>query len=216
MGVFSEAISSKILLFDGSMGALIGQMGIKTTCPDELSITSPETIKGIHLSYVEAGANVILTDTFGATEMTLSHKGKKGMSESITKAAVKNALEASCGRALVACDVGPTSEFMYPVGEYKMEDFFETFSIQLRAAKEAGADFAMIETQTDISEARTAGLAAKEAGLEFALSFTFQNGRTLTGSTPEICAKTAEAIGAAAVGINCSEGPEQMIPTIKK
>lgn len=216
MGAFSEAISSKILLFDGSMGALIGQMGIKTTCPDELSITSPETIKGIHLSYVEAGANVILTDTFGATEMTLSHKGKKGMSESITKAAVKNALEASCGRALVACDVGPTSEFMYPVGEYKMEDFFETFSIQLRAAKEAGADFAMIETQTDISEARTAGLAAKEAGLEFALSFTFQNGRTLTGSTPEICAKTAEAIGAAAVGINCSEGPEQMIPTIKK
>ena len=214
MGAFSEAISSKVLLFDGSMGALIGQMGIKTTCPDELSVTSPEVISGIHKKYLEAGANVILSDTFGATEMALSHKGKKGQSASITKAAVTLAKEAAGENALVAVDIGPTSEFLYPVGQYKMEDFFETFLIQLRAAKEAGADFAMIETQTDVSEARAAALAAKEIGLECAVSFTFQNGKTLTGACPEVCAKIAEAAGAVAVGINCSEGPEQMMKTI--
>lgn len=214
MGAFSEAISNQVLLFDGSMGALIGQMGIKTTCPDELSVTSPEVISGIHKKYLESGANVILSDTFGATEMALSHKGKKGQSASITKAAVTLAKEAAGENALVAVDIGPTSEFLYPVGQYKMEDFFETFLIQLRAAKEAGADFAMIETQTDVSEARAAALAAKEIGLECAVSFTFQNGKTLTGASPEVCAKIAEAAGAVAVGINCSEGPEQMMKTI--
>ncbi len=216
MGAFSEAISSKVLLFDGSMGALIGQMGIKTTCPDELSVTSPEVISGIHKKYLEAGANVILSDTFGATEMALSHKGKKGQSASITKASVTLAKEAAGENALVAVDIGPTSEFLYPVGQYKMEDFFETFLIQLRAAKEAGADFAMIETQTDVSEARAAALAAKEIGLACAVSFTFQNGKTLTGASPEVCAKIAEAAGAIAVGINCSEGPEQMMKTIER
>ncbi len=216
MGAFSERISEKVLLFDGSMGALIGQMGIHTTCPDELSITQPEVIRGIHTRYIESGANVILADTFGATDMALSHKGKKGMSACITKASVSLAKEAAKGKALVAVDVGPTSEFLYPVGQYKMEDFFETSLTQMRAAKEAGADFAMIETQTDAAEARCAALAAKAAGLECAVSFTFQNGRTLTGATSETCAKIAEAAGAAAVGINCSEGPEQMMPTIKK
>lgn len=216
MGAFSEAISKKILLFDGSMGALIGQMGINTTCPDELSIISPEVIRSIHKRYLEAGANVILADTFGSTDMALSHKGKKGMSVQITKASVSLAREAANGNALVAVDVGPTSEFLYPVGQYKTEDFFETFLTQMRAAKEAGADFAMIETQTDAAEARCAALAAREAGLECAISFTFQNGRTLTGANPETCAKIAEAAGATAVGINCSEGPEQMLNTIER
>ena len=216
MGAFSERILKEVLLFDGSMGALIGQMGIHTTCPDELSILRPDVIRGIHERYLQAGANVLLADTFGATDMALSHKGKKGMSAEITKASVSLARETAGENALVAVDVGPTSEFLYPVGQYKMEDFFETFLTQMRAAKEAGADFAMIETQTDAAEARCAALAAKEAGLECAVSFTFQNGRTLTGATPETCAKIAEAAGAVAVGINCSQGPEQMIPTIER
>lgn len=216
MSAFSERISTEVLLFDGSMGALIGQMGIHTTCPDELSILSPEIIRGIHERYIASGANVILADTFGATDISLSHKGKKGMSAAITKASVSLAKEAAGENTLVAVDVGPTSEFLYPVGQYKMEDFFETFLTQMRAAKEAGADFAMIETQTDTAEARCAALAAREAGLECAVSFTFQNGRTLTGATPETCAKISEAAGAVAVGINCSQGPEQMMPVIER
>ncbi len=216
MSAFSERISTEVLLFDGSMGALIGQMGIHTTCPDELSILSPDIIRGIHERYLQSGANVLLADTFGATDMALSHKGKKGMSACITKASVSLAKQAAGDNALVAVDVGPTSEFLYPVGQYKMEDFFETFLIQMRAAKEAGADFAMIETQIDAAEARCAALAAREAGLECAISFTFQSGRTLTGATPETCAKIAESVGAAAVGINCSQGPEQMMPTIER
>lgn len=215
MGIFSDRISKEILLFDGSMGALIGQMGFKTACPDEMAITNSDVIESIHKAYIDSGANVILSDTFGATEMALSHKGKSGMGNEITKNAVKIARKAAGENALVAVDMGPTSEFMYPVGSYKMKDFYKTFYDQALSAKEAGCDFAMIETQTDVSECRAACLAAKDAGLEAACSFTFSSGRTLTGSTPECCALILEAAGASAIGVNCSTGPDQMLPIIK-
>ena len=211
-----EALKDAILVFDGSMGALVGQMGCATSCTDELAVTHPDVIRGIHKEYIEAGANVILADTFGATEMSLAHKGKKGMGETFTKAAVALAKEAADGKALVAVDMGPTSEFMAPVGMYKAEDFIKTFFDQAASAKEAGADFAMIETQTDLAEARCALLGAKKAGLEAAVSFTFENGKTLTGSSPECCAIVMERLGASAIGINCSTGPDEMLPVVKK
>ena len=216
MGRFSNAIQSKILVFDGSMGALLGQMGYATTCPDEMALTHPEVIGGIHKSYKEAGANVLLADTFGATEMALAHKGKKGMSAEITKAAVTVCRNAGGEEALVAVDMGPTSEFMAPVGAYKVKDFYETFAIQAAAAKEAGADLAMIETQTDLAEARAALLAVKDAGLDAAVSFTFEHGKTLTGSPAECCAIVTERLGACAVGINCSTGPAEMLHVVKR
>ena len=216
MGRFNEAIKSAILVFDGSMGALVGQMGYATNCTDELAVTHPDVIKGIHEKYIEAGANVILADTFGATEMSLAHKGKKGRGAEFTKAAVSLAKEAAGNRALVAVDMGPTSEFMAPVGMYKADDFIKTFFDQASSAKEAGADFAMVETQTDLAEARCALLGAKKAGLEAAVSFTFENGKTLTGSSPECCAIVMERLGASAIGINCSTGPDEMLPVVRK
>ena len=215
MGRFSEAIARNVLLFDGSMGALIGQMGYKTACPDEMATTHREVIMEIHQKYLNAGANVLIADTFGSTEMALAHKGKAGMGKTFIKNAVTLAREAAGGQALVAVDMGPTSEFMYPVGAYKMEAFFETYLEQAEAAREAGCDFAIIETQTDVSECRAACLAARKAGVEAAASFTFQNGRTLTGSGPECCALILQAAGAKALGVNCSTGPEQMLPILK-
>ena len=126
MGSFQNRLKNEILLFDGSMGALIGQMGYQTTCPDEMAVTHPDVIRSIHKAYFDAGANVLLADTFGATEMALAHKGKSGMSAHFTESAVKLAKEASDGKALVAVDMGPTSEFIYPAGQYKMEDFYHT------------------------------------------------------------------------------------------
>ena len=214
---FSEAIQSKILLFDGSMGALLSRMGHATPCPDELAVTRPDVIRSVHQGYLDAGADVLLSDTFGATEMTLAHKKRAGMGETITAAAVRLAREAAGSRALVAVDMGPTSAFLYPTGEAMPADFYKTFFDQARCAKENGADFAMIETQTDLGEARLACLAARAAGLEAAVSFTFgrNTGRTLTGSPAECCAAALEAAGAAALGLNCSPSPEDMLGLLR-
>ena len=214
---FSEAIQSKILLFDGSMGALLSRMGHVTPCPDELAVTRPDVIRSVHQGYLDAGADVLLSDTFGATEMTLAHKKRAGMGEKITATAVRLAREVAGSRALVAVDMGPTSAFLYPTGEAMPADFYKTFFDQARCAKENGADFAMIETQTDIGEARLACLAARAAGLEAAVSFTFgrNTGRTLTGSPAECCAAALEAAGAAALGLNCSPSPEDMIGLLR-
>lgn len=214
---FSEAIQSKILLFDGSMGALLSRMGHVTPCPDELAVTRPDVIRSVHQGYLDAGADVLLSDTFGATEMTLAHKKRAGMGEKITAAAVRLAREVAGSRALVAVDMGPTSAFLYPTGEAMPADFYKTFFDQARCAKENGADFAMIETQTDLGEARLACLAARAAGLEAAVSFTFgrNTGRTLTGSPAECCAAALEAAGAAALGLNCSPSPEDMLGLLR-
>ncbi len=214
---FSEAIRSEVLLFDGSMGALLSCMGHAASCPDELAVTMPDVIRGIHQGYLDAGANVLLSDTFGASEMTLSHKNRAGQGEKITAAAVRLAREVAGDRALVAVDMGPTSAFLYPTGEAMPKDFYKSFFDQARCARENGADFALIETQTDLGEARLACLAARAAGLETAVSFTFgqTTGRTLTGSSAECCAAALEAVGAAALGLNCSPSPENMLGLLR-
>ena len=122
---FSEAIQSKILLFDGSMGALLSRMGHVTPCPDELAVTRPDVIRSVHQGYLDAGADVLLSDTFGATEMTLAHKKRAGMGEKITATAVRLAREVAGSRALVAVDMGPTSAFLYPTGEAMPADFYK-------------------------------------------------------------------------------------------
>ena len=207
----------RILLFDGSMGALLGSMGYDAVCPDEMTVTHPDVIQSIHERYLEAGANVVISDSFGSTEMALRHKKKSGMGATFARRAVEIARRAVGGSALVAADIGPTSEFMAPVGAYEFEDFYKTFSEQARAAKDAGADFALIETQTDVAECRAACMACRDAGLDAAASFSIaSNGRTLTGSSPEVCALTLQSAGAFAVGLNCSSGPDEMLSPLRR
>lgn len=151
---FSEAIQSKILLFDGSMGALLSRMGHVTPCPDELAVTRPDVIRSVHQGYLDAGADVLLSDTFGATEMTLAHKKRAGMGEKITAAAVRLAREVAGSRALVARRYGADQRVSYPTGEAMPADFYKTFFDQARCAKENGADFAMIENRRPTSAKR--------------------------------------------------------------
>ena len=210
-------VFDRVRLFDGSMGALLGQMGFQTACPDEMTLTHPEVIFDIHRQYVEAGADVVISDSFGSTEMALAHKKKSGMGARFAARAVEIACAAAGDRALVAADFGPTSEFMYPVGEKTFEDFYNTFLSQARAARGAGADFGIIETQTDVAECRAACLALRDAGLMPLSSFSIgENGRTLTGSPAECCALTLEAAGAFALGLNCAAGPEALLLPLEK
>ena len=212
----SEILKQRMLLSDGSMGALLSSMGHGTPCPDELSVTKPEVIKSIHKAYLDAGADILIADCFGSTEPVLRHKGHSGKGPAFTRAAVTLAKEVSCGRALVACDMGPTGEFMLPVGAYTFDDVYGWFFEQAKAAKEAGADCAFLETHTDLAECRAACIAARDAGLEVAASCTVnERSRLLTGASVKAFAVSLKAAGATALGLNCSMGPEQLVGSLK-
>ncbi len=207
---FTRALAGGVLLFDGSMGALLGLMGVETECPDLLSVTRPDLIRGIHESYVKAGADVVLTNTFGATSIKLARAGLEARSGEIAAAAVKSAK--ASGARFTALDLGPTGRFLTPVGDVGFDEMMASLRAFCRAGAEAGADLIVIETQTDLAEMRCAILAARETGLPVAASSTYSaNARTLTGGTPECAALIARALGAAAAGVNCSGGPQEMI-----
>ena len=211
---FRQALQKRILLFDGSMGALLGLMGIETECPDLLSVTRPDVIRGIHEAYVKAGADVVLTDTFGGTSIKLERAGLSGRVAEIASAAVKNAR--ASGAPFVALDLGPTGRFLAPVGDVSFEQMMASLREFCRAGAEAGADLIVIETQTDLAEMRCALIAARETGLPVVASSTYSpNARTLTGGAPECAALIAAALGAAAAGINCSGGPLEMLKPLK-
>lgn len=210
MDGFRQALKRRVLLFDGSMGALLGLMGVETECPDLLSVTRPELIRGIHEAYVKAGADVILSNTFGATSIKLQRAGLEERSAEITAAAVRNARAA--GAPIVALDLGPTGRFLAPVGDVRFDQMMDSLRTFCRAGADAGAELIVIETQTDLAEMRCALIAARETGLPVVASSTYSgNARTLTGGSPECAVMIADALGAAAAGINCSGGPLEMI-----
>jgi 5-methyltetrahydrofolate--homocysteine methyltransferase len=211
---FRQALEKRVLLFDGSMGALLGQMGVEAECPDLLSVTRPELIRGIHKAYVKAGAEVILANTFGATSIKLERAGLDARSEEIVRAAVRNAK--ASGAKFVALDLGPTGRFLAPVGDVSFDRMMASLRAFCRAGADAGADLIVIETQTDLAEMRCALIAARETGLPVVASSTYSpNARTLTGGAPECAALIACALSAAAAGINCSGGPEQMFKPLQ-
>ncbi len=206
---FMTELTRRRLLFDGGMGALLASMGVKTDCPEELGAERPELIQGIHKAYKEAGANVIITNSLGMHPVKLGKTGRGQHAEEWMRQAVVNAKAA--GADFVALDMGTTGEFLQPVGTLTFDKAYEGFYRIAKAGKEAGADFALLETMTDIAECRCACLAALDAGLKVAASFTFEkNGRTLTGGTPECAALTLQAAGAKAMGVNCSGGAQAM------
>ncbi|MBQ9409560.1 MAG: homocysteine S-methyltransferase family protein [Clostridia bacterium] len=210
-----KRLSRGMLLCDGSMGALLSSMGYGTPCPDELSVSHPDVIRDIHQAYLDAGADILIADCFGCTEPVLAHKGHAGKAQEFTRAAVRLAKEAAADKALVACDMGPTGEFIYPVGARSFEAVYGWYYEQACAARETGADFAFLETHTDLSECRAACLAAKEAGLEVIASCSVnEKSRLLTGASVQAFAVSLGAAGATALGLNCSLGPEQLLNSL--
>lgn len=211
----SQALLQKRLIIDGSMGALLSAMGVQAACPDLVGVEQPDVIRGIHRSYLDAGANIVITDTFGSSPVKLGKHGLASRVAEITAKAVENARAEAGEDGYVALDVGPTGEMLYPMGTLTVDKAIAGYREEIRAGK--GADFALMETMTDIGEGRTGMLAAKEEDMPFAASFSFEaSGRTMTGGTPECAAIIAKALGAFAVGMNCSGGPELMVDPVKR
>ncbi len=204
----------QILVFDGAMGTQLQERGLAAgELPELLCLTNPDEIRAIHAAYVEAGADVVTTNTFGANTAKL---GDAATVEQIFSAAI--ACAKASGAAYVAADIGPTGQLLAPMGTCTFDEAYELFAAQVRAADAAGADLFIIETMADLAEAKAAVLAAKDnSDLPIFCTMTFaEDGRTFLGTTPEVAAITLSALGVDALGINCSLGPAALVPLVER
>ena len=206
------------ILLDGGMGTMLQAAGLKLGAkPEELNITDPALIEGIHAKYAAAGSRIINANTFGASAHKLA--GSAYTLEEIIAAGIVNCKRACAPYgALAALDVGPLGELLEPNGTLAFEDAVTEYGRIVRAGVAAGADLIFFETFTDLYELKAALLAAKEnSTLPILASMSFEaGGRTFTGCTVESFAATARGLGADAIGINCSLGPKEIFPMAKR
>ena len=205
---------NRYIFFDGGMGTMLQAKGMKIgAIPELLNLENPDWIIDIHKMYINAGADVIYANTFGANAYKLKGTGKS-VSE-IISAGIKNAREACKGTdTLVALDIGPIGQLLEPTGTLKFEEAYEIYKEQLIAGKDA--DLVVFETQTDLYELKAAVLAAKEnTDLPIVCTMTFEkNHRTFTGCGITNMAYTLDGLGVDAMGVNCSLGPEDLYDVI--
>ncbi len=208
----------EFVFLDGGMGTMLQAAGLEAgENPDLLSITHPELIESINLKYIEAGADIFYCNTFGANRLKLAKTGKTPAE--VISAAVKiaNGAKAKASRtAYCALDIGPIGQLLEPNGTMLFDEAYDIFKEMVLAAD--GADIIVIETMTDLLEAKAALLAAKEnSDLPVMVTMTFEeNMRTFTGCCIESMAMTLGGLGADAIGINCSLGPRELRPAVEK
>ena len=209
---------SNTILLDGGMGTMLQAAGLKLGArPEELNITDPALIEGIHGQYAAAGSRIVNANTFGASAHKLA--GSAYTLEQVITAGIENCKHACAPYgALTALDVGPLGELLEPSGTLAFEDAVAEYARIVKAGEAAGADLIFFETYTDLYELKAALLAAKEnTRLPILASMSFEaGGRTFTGCTVESFAATARGLGADAVGINCSLGPKEIFPMAKR
>lgn len=204
----------RFVFLDGGMGTQLQARGLQPGQKPELAaLEMPEVLTAIHTDYANAGADILLANTFGANAKKLTgcgHTVEEVVSASI--ACARKAAEPT--GACVALDIGPLGELLVPAGTLAFEDAYNEFAQVIRAGAAAGADLVFLETMTDLYELKAAILAAREnCDLPVFTSMSFESrGRTFTGCTVESYAVTAAGLGADAVGINCSLGPKEILP----
>ncbi|MEE1012550.1 MAG: homocysteine S-methyltransferase family protein, partial [Acutalibacteraceae bacterium] len=207
-----KKIKSSITYCDGGAGTLLQSWGLKAgEHPEMWNITNPDKIIKMHRLYLEAGAQIITSCTFGANRLKFDNL------EEIITAAIKNAKTACDGYdAFVALDIGPTGKMLEPLGDLKFEDAVSIFSESIKIGANAGADLVLIETMNDSLEAKAAVIAAKEScNLPVFITCVYDETKKLmTGADPEAMIAMLEGLGVDAVGINCSLGPKQMLQIV--
>lgn len=206
---------NEFVFLDGAMGTMLQAKGLKTgDLPELLNFTAPDMIEEIHREYIEAGSQIVYTNTFGCNRFKLEGSGKTV--DEVISAAVGIAKKACGEKALAALDIGPIGKLLEPTGDLSFEEAYDVFKEQVIAGEKAGADLIVCETMTDLYELKAAILAAKEnSSLPVICTMTFeQNMRTFTGCSVSAMALTAEGLGADAIGVNCSLGPKELGPVI--
>ncbi|MCM1309154.1 MAG: homocysteine S-methyltransferase family protein [Butyrivibrio sp.] len=207
-----DEFGKRILFFDGGMGSLLQERGLKTgELPERWNTDNPEPVIDIHRAYAEAGADIILANTFGANRLKFDN------ADELIEAGIANArkgIELSGKSAYVALDIGPTGKLLKPLGTLDFEEAVSVFADIVKAGARAGANLILIETMSDTYELKAAVLAAKEnSDLPVIATVIFgENQKMLTGASPEAVVAMLEGLRADALGMNCGLGPEQMKP----
>lgn len=217
-----EDLGKKLLFFDGGMGTLLQERGLKPgELPEIWNLEHGEEVTAIHQSYIEAGSDIILSNTFGAN--ALKFHDERYSVKDVADAAishVKNAIKKSAGgrRVYTALDVGPTGKLLKPMGDLEFEDAYEAFKELMVYGEAAGADLIHIETMSDTYEIKAAVLAAKEnTKLPVFVTAVFdERHKLLTGADIPAFVSLLEGLGVDALGVNCGLGPKQMMPIVEE
>lgn len=212
-------LGHEILFFDGAMGTVLQEKGLAPgEAPELWNLKHPQEIQEIHVAYLNAGADLIKSNTFGANPFKCKENGTDcaeviGAGIALARRAVEQA-----GHGSVALDIGPTGKLLAPLGELPFESAVEAFSEMARAGAAAGADCVLIETMNDLYEVKAALLAVKEnTSLPVIVTMTFdEDGKLLTGGSLQAAAVMLEGLGADIIGMNCGLGPQQMLGLIKE
>ena len=211
-------MEQKIVLLDGAMGTMLQRAGLKLgDRPETLSVTAPEVVEDIQRQYIRAGTQLLLANTFCANAHKLAGTGFSV--EQVVQASVAVARRACSGtQAQVALDIGPIGELLEPLGTLSFDEAYALFAQMIRAGAAAGAQAVFFETFSDLNELRAGVLAAKECcSLPVFASMTFeQSGRTFLGVSAESAAMSLSALGVTAVGVNCSLGPVEVAPILRR
>lgn len=216
---FLNRLEKRIAVCDGAMGTMLYAKGISLNrCYDELNLTHPQLVKEVHLAYLKAGAEVLETNTFGATRPRLDKFDLADKVQEINLAAARLAREVAGDDLYVAGAVGPLGVRLEPLGPTSLEEAREVFREQIAALVEAGVDLLIVETMSDLNEAHQALLAAREIGkTPVVVQMTIQeDGSTPIGTLPEDFTRQLDEWGADLIGLNCSVGPATILETLER
>ncbi len=220
MSLLEKCLSSGPVVTDGAWGTQLQARGLAPgECPDAWNLTHPDLVEQVARAYVEAGSQVILSNTFGASSLSLARHGLDAKMVEINRAGAAISKRAAAGKALVFASIGPSGKMLVS-GEVTEDELSASFSQQAQALKEGGADALVIETMSDLAEAKIALAAAKSSGLPVVACVVFDSGknkdRTMMGNTPEQAAAELTEAGADVVGANCGVGIAAYVPICKR
>ena len=223
MSDFTKVLASGVrLYFDGGLGTMLQSRGLPAgVSPEEFCLDSPEILYAIHSEYAETGADILTTNTFGGTHFKLPPglevtAFNRRMAE-IARDAARSAASRLGRPVFVAGSIGPSGKFVPPLGDAPFNDLVAAFREQIRGLMAGGVDLLLAETQFDVAEVKAIVVAARmECDLPIGVSMTFENGRSLTGSTPEVFAATAANMSVDFIGTNCSAGPREMVDVVSR
>ncbi|HEY5908055.1 MAG TPA: bifunctional homocysteine S-methyltransferase/methylenetetrahydrofolate reductase [Vicinamibacteria bacterium] len=214
-----ERLNEGVLVCDGAMGTMLYARGIfLNRCFDELNLSSPGLVRDVHREYLDAGAEVIETNTFGAHRFKLGPHGLDAQVRKINREGARLAREAAEGRALVAGSFGPIGKPLAPIGGISLDEAVAAYREQAEGLAEGGVDFFVLETMASLDQARAALQAVRSVSdLPVVVSLTFNDeGVTASGETPEAVVAALEGLAVPVIGANCSQGPAAMLETVKR
>lgn len=205
--------TGRVLLCDGAMGTMLQASGLVIgEVPELLNLERPERVMAVHLGYIAAGADIITTNTFGGTRVKMGRGGAADLVAEANRAGARVAREAAAGNVFVAGSMGPTGELLAPFGDLSVENATAAFAEQAKALAEGGVDVFLVETMSDLTEAKAAIAGIRKVSkLPIFCTMTFDaGGRTMMGVSPQQAVVALSELGVDAFGANCGQGPEDM------